>query len=283
MRNVRRSVRTALWVAAAITVLAGCSRPASVPAGQVSPAMTAPSPTAPPAASTPAPTAPAPTAPAPATPAAPPRSEADSKPAAGGQRPDEQVVKNPDDIMVLVNKRFMLPAEYRPADLVEPKVPFIFKEWDEKRLMRKEAAHALELMFAAAKKDGIDLAGVSGFRSYDTQKSLFAYYVRTQGEEVARKYSAEPGHSEHQTGLAMDVSGSTGQCAADDCFAGTPEAKWLAEHAPEFGFIIRYPKGKESVTGYNYEPWHVRYVGTAVSKQIAAKGLTLEEYLDQAR
>jgi D-alanyl-D-alanine carboxypeptidase len=289
MNKVCNRVRTAFCMAAAIGVLAGCSQPSFSTVRQVAPAATAPSKTAP--GNTAAPTAPhpagtaAPTDPAPTNPAAPPQGQNGSKPAFNDNEPrqDGQVVANPDDILVLVNKRFGLPADYRPADLVEPKVPFIFEGWDEKRLMRKEAADALERMFAAAQKDGIHLAGVSGYRSYQTQKALFEYYVRTQGEEYARKYSAEPGHSEHQTGLAMDVSGSTGQCAADDCFAGTPEAEWLAKHAPDFGFIIRYPKGKESVTGYNYEPWHLRYVGTAVSKEIAAKGLTLEEYLGQAQ
>lgn len=179
---------------------------------------------------------------------------------------------------MLVNKLVMLPDGYEPSDLVEPKVPFTFTEKAEKRLMRKEAAQALEQLFAGAEKDGIFLAGVSGYRSYETQKGLFNYYVQTQGEAIARRYSAEPGHSEHQTGLAMDVSASTGKCAADDCFAETPEARWLAEHAPGYGFIIRYPKGKEAITGYAYEPWHLRYLGKPFAQKVAASGLTLEEY-----
>lgn len=94
------------------------------------------------------------------------------------------------------------------------------------------------------------------------------------------RYSAVPGHSEHQTGLAIDVSGSDGKCAASDCFAGTPEADWIAQHAPEYGFIIRYPEGKEAITGYKYEPWHIRYVGVDIAKDIAAQNLTLEEYFN---
>lgn len=211
-------------------------------------------------------------------PVAPKPDPAPSKPATP-QGEAEQVAAKPNDIAVLVNKSIALPTGYRPPDLVEPNVPFIFQEKSEKRLMRAEAARALEQLFAGAKQDGVFLAGVSGYRSYATQESLFNYYVRVQGEETARMYSAEPGHSEHQTGLAMDVSGSTGQCAADDCFANTPEAKWLAQHASDYGFIIRYPKGKESVTGYNYEPWHVRYVGKAMAGEITARGQTLEEYL----
>lgn len=225
---------------------------------------------------TPAPIA---TQPVPPPPAPAPVPTPGTQPAAGNG--GITIAAHPGDIAVLVNKSVMLPPGYRPDDLVEPNVRFIFKEKDEKRLMRREAAAALERMFAGAEKDGIYLAGVSGFRSYETQEALFQYYVKTQGEAEARRYSAEPGHSEHQTGLAMDVSGSTGRCAAEDCFADSPEAHWLAQHAPEYGFIIRYPKGKEAVTGYAYEPWHVRYVGVDLAKRITASGLTLDEYLGQ--
>jgi D-alanyl-D-alanine carboxypeptidase len=193
-----------------------------------------------------------------------------------------QVAANPDDITVLVNKQFKLPENYNPDDLVEPNVPFIFEEKLEKRKMRREAAKALEEMFAAAKDDGIYLAGVSGYRSEQTQRALYENYAARDGEEAANRYSAKPGHSEHQTGLAMDVSGSDGKCAAEDCFADTQEAKWLAEHAHEYGFIIRYPQGKEAITGYQYEPWHLRYVGKEAAREIAAKGITLEEYWQQA-
>ncbi|KEO81904.1 M15 family metallopeptidase [Tumebacillus flagellatus] len=188
--------------------------------------------------------------------------------------------KTPDSITVLVNKESNpLPDGYRPADLYDdPNLPFIFSGHDEKRLLRKPAALALEKLFAAAKKDGIQLAGVSGFRSYELQKTLFDGYVQQQGEAEARRYSAVPGHSEHQTGLAIDVSGGTGACAAENCFGVTPEAKWLAKHAYEYGFIIRYPEGKEAITGYAYEPWHIRYVGEELAKTLTDKGLTMEEY-----
>ncbi len=191
-----------------------------------------------------------------------------------------QVVAQPDSITVLVNKQFALPKDYEPKDLVYPDVPFTFKEKIEKRMMRKEAAKALEQLFAGAKKDGVALAGVSAYRSYATQTAVFNNYVKKDGEAKARTYSAYPGTSEHETGLAIDISGSDGKCAAADCFAGTKEAKWLDQHAAEYGFIVRYPKGKESITGYSYEPWHIRYVGTKISKEIADKGITLEEYLN---
>lgn len=193
-----------------------------------------------------------------------------------------EVVSNPESITVLVNKQFALPEGYTPPDLVEPNIPFIFKEKDDRRLMRKEATTALEKLVAGAKKDGIYLAGVSGYRSYATQKDIFEYYVRVQGKAVASKYSAIPRHSEHQTGLAIDVSGSDGRCAAEDCFGDTPEAKWLAQHAFEYGYIVRYQKGKESITGYNYEPWHIRYVGIALAKELTEKGITLDQYYKNA-
>lgn len=192
----------------------------------------------------------------------------------------QMVVADPDSTAVMVNKQYSLPKEYKPADLVYPDVPFIFKEKIEKRMLRREAAAALEEMVAAAKQDGIHLAGVSAYRSEATQRSLFNSYVKKDGEENARTYSAMPGHSEHQTGLAIDLSGSDGKCAAESCFAGTKEAQWLADHAAEYGYIIRFPEGKEAITGYKYEPWHVRYVGKEIAASIAERGITLEEYYD---
>lgn len=189
-----------------------------------------------------------------------------------------EVVAEPASLTVLVNKQRKLPEDYTPDNLVVPNVPFIFPEKSDKRKMRKEAAEALEQMFAAAKADGVELAGVSGYRSHAYQKELFARYVKKDGLEVARTYSAYPGTSEHETGLAMDISGIDGKCAAESCFAGTKEAEWLAEHSAEYGFIVRYPLGKESITGYIYEPWHLRYVGVELSKEIFESGLTLEEY-----
>lgn len=206
-----------------------------------------------------------------------------TKPSPSGESREVKPVTNPDAIDVLVNKEYALSPDYVPPDLVEPAVRFIFAEKHERRLMRAEAAAALEEMFAAAEEDGIYLAGVSGYRSYAYQEMLFTSYVSTDGLEKAQRYSARPGQSEHQTGLAMDISGSTGECAADDCFAGTPEAEWLADHAHEFGFIVRYPEGKEDVTGYMYEPWHVRYLGSELARKVYDSGLTYEEYLAKAR
>ncbi|WP_339251963.1 M15 family metallopeptidase [Paenibacillus sp. FSL P2-0136] len=197
-----------------------------------------------------------------------------------GNNAAQMVVAEPESITVMVNKQYSLPDQYKPADLVYPDVPFIFSEKIEKRMLRREAAAALEEMFAGAKADGVYLAGVSGYRSESTQRRLFDNYVARDGEEKARTYSAMPGHSEHQTGLAIDLSGRDGKCAAESCFAGTKEAEWLAAHAAEYGYIIRFLEGKEAITGYKYEPWHVRYVGKEIAASIAERGITLEEYYD---
>ncbi|QRG65599.1 M15 family metallopeptidase [Brevibacillus choshinensis] len=191
-------------------------------------------------------------------------------------------VTNATEMTVVVNKQRALPADYVPADLVEPNVPFPFDEKVEKRMMRAEAAGALEKLFAKAKEQGIELYAVSGYRSYRTQKSLFDTYVKTQGAEHAAAYSAVPGKSEHQTGLAMDVSGVDAKTRLEESFADTPEGQWLAANCAEFGFIIRYVKGKEDITGYAYEPWHLRYVGKEIAEEIMKKGITLEDYFDQS-
>lgn len=191
---------------------------------------------------------------------------------------DLLTVSDPESITVLVNKKYAFPEGYEPKDLIYPNVPFIFNEKIEKRMMREEAAKYLEKMFHAANKQDIHLAGVSAYRSSQTQTTLFNNYVEKDGIEKAKTYSAVPGTSEHQSGLAIDVSGSDGSCAADDCFANTEEAAWLEDNAHEYGYIIRFPKGKENITGYQYEPWHIRYVGEKIATEIYNKGLTLEEY-----
>ncbi|WP_440338696.1 M15 family metallopeptidase [Lysinibacillus sphaericus] len=189
-------------------------------------------------------------------------------------------VADPDSITVLVNKKYAFPKGYEPKDLVYPNVSFIFNEKIEKRMMREEAAKYLEKMFQAAKKQNIQLSGVSAYRSSQTQTTLFNNYVERDGIEKAKTYSAVPGTSEHQSGLAIDVSGSDGSCAADDCFANTEEARWLEDNAHKYGYIIRFPKDKENITGYQYEPWHIRYVGVNLATELYNKGLTLEEYYE---
>lgn len=192
------------------------------------------------------------------------------------------VVTNQQDMAVVINKKRGLAENYTPSDLTEPQVPFSFSEKNDKRMLRKEAAQALEKLFKLAAQDGIKLYGVSGYRSYATQKSIYNNNVKTQGQASADKVSAQPGFSEHQTGLAIDVSSASAKFALEETFGTTVEGKWLVDHAHEAGFIIRYPKGKESITGYSYEPWHIRYVGQEMAKEIYENKWTLEEYFQDA-
>lgn len=143
----------------------------------------------------------------------------------------------------------------------------------------------LEKLVAAARAAGVTLRVGSGYRSYATQASLFASYARRHGEAAASRFSSRPGHSEHQSGLAVDFAGADQTCWVDNCFEGTAAGKWLAAHAHEYGFILRYPKGKESITGYQYEPWHFRYVGRELAGALHQSGLTMEEawsYIEKA-
>ena len=159
--------------------------------------------------------------------------------------------------ILLVNKKYHLPANYNPG-------------------VNGEAYNALKRLQNDASNVGYGLPLLSGFRSYNDQKYLFNSYVAKDGEAVASTYSARPGQSEHQTGLAFDIG------KISDSFGDTDSGKWLANNAHKYGFIIRYLKGKESITGYKYEPWHVRYVGENAATEIYNMGVTLEEYLGVA-
>ncbi|RIE02802.1 M15 family metallopeptidase [Cohnella faecalis] len=190
------------------------------------------------------------------------------------------VISNPSSLYVLVNKKRNLSSSYAPKDLVQPDIPFSFDGDSPKKKLRRQAAEALEKLFAGAGKAGIELKGVSGYRSYATQKAIFTANADKKGEAEANRTSAYPGQSEHQTGLAIDVSSAAVGYALEESFGKTKEGKWLAAHASEYGFIIRYPKGKEKITGYKYEPWHIRYIGKEAAKDITASGQTLEQYFD---
>lgn len=189
------------------------------------------------------------------------------------------IVKNTDDILILANKKRNLSSDYKPKDLVIPNVRFPFKENLEKKYLRKEAADALEELFKGADEDEITLYAVSGYRSYNTQKSLFDRKVKNVGFEEANKLVAFPGQSEHQTGLAMDVSCKSVNFTLEENFGQAIEGKWLKDNAHRFGFIIRFQKETTEITGYSYEPWHIRYVGKEIAKEIYEKNITLEEFL----
>lgn len=164
--------------------------------------------------------------------------------------------------ILIANKSYGLPASYNPGGLTN------------------DTYNAFQELAQGAANDGLSIYISSGFRSYELQESIYNGYVNTNGQATADTFSARPGYSEHQTGLAIDVN------EISDAFIGTPEAIWLEEHCIEYGFIIRYPQGKQDVTGYKYEPWHIRYVGKDVAQAVhdaaIAAGdpyLTLEEYL----
>ncbi len=183
-------------------------------------------------------------------------------------------------VTVLVNKQNELPSDYVPPDLVEVDIPFTFKEKAEKRMLRQEAAEKLAELFKEAKTNGIILYGVSGYRSYQTQKYLFSSFIQRFGnEEEANQISARPGESEHQTGLAMDVTSQSVNFGLEQKFGDTEEYAWLKDNAHHYGFIERYPKGKEYLTEYIYEPWHLRYVGVELATKLYEEKITYEEYL----
>lgn len=157
------------------------------------------------------------------------------------------------DGVLIVNKTYPVPQDF--GDGITPETQAAFEE-----------------MKAAAKQDGISLWIVSGFRSYTRQQTLYTNYCNASGKAQADRFSARPGHSEHQTGLALDLNN------ASSSFVGTKEAKWIEENCYKYGFIVRYGEDKEQYTGFKYEPWHVRYLGKDLAKKVYDSGKCLEEY-----
>lgn len=176
--------------------------------------------------------------------------------AAGNPAPSVKKAPTPTYIrgILIVNKSLPIPASFGNG-------------------LTRETSDAFSRMRASAARSGLDLRIVSGFRSYATQQSVHARYISTRGRAGAEAISARPGHSEHQTGMAIDVN------SVSPAFANTPEGRWIAANAHKFGFIVRYPQGKEHITGYTYEPWHLRLVGVETATHLKRTGLTLEEYL----
>ena len=174
-----------------------------------------------------------------------------------------------DGNLILVNKFYHLKEDYTPNDLINLSGQYN-KGANSK--MRKEAAEAFMKMVDAAKLENIILYNMSAFRSYDYQVNLYNKYIKRDGKAAADKYSARPGYSEHQSGLCSDLNNIS------DSFDGSDEAIWLKNNAYKYGFILRFPKGKEDITGYKYEPWHYRYVGLEAAKIIYEDDITLEEY-----
>ena len=176
--------------------------------------------------------------------------------------------------LILVNRKYGLSKYYEPEDLMIPNIEFTDEATNEEKHVAGIVVKPLEDMVNTAKKEGIILLGNSAYRSYRSQTKTYNNRVEAEGRERADAYVARPGFSEHQTGLCIDITNR------DKYFVkGTKEADWLANNCYKFGFIIRYPYGKKNVTGIEYEPWHVRYVGKKAAKDIYDNKITLEEYL----
>ena len=178
----------------------------------------------------------------------------------------------------IVSKKRPLTNGYIPPDLVTPSVSLNTSKSASENTLRKDTAAALEKLFAAAKLAGIDYILASGYRSEALQATYYNNYVAKSGQAEADRYSARPGTSEHQTGMSLDVATVDRKNYLDQAFGKDPGGAWLADHAHEYGFVIRYPEGKESVTGYMYEPWHIRYVGTDLAEQLYKNKQTMEEF-----
>lgn len=168
-------------------------------------------------------------------------------------------------LTVVVNKKHKLPSEYEPS----------LKSASGAQL-RPEAADALGTLLQDASTAGVPVSVLSSYRSYSTQVSTYNKWVSQSGQAAADTFSARPGHSEHQLGLAVDLG--NGICNLETCFGNTAAGQWLAANAHRYGFIIRYPEGKQTETGYQYEPWHLRYVGLDVASSISNGGQTLDQY-----
>lgn len=234
-----------------------------------------------PTAVTPA-TGPQPQGPAGPSPTAPPvlTPEPTAAPAATATPPDApgdasvRIVSCGDPLAPL-DKQHRLPADCVPDRLTA--VPSAYASGDQQ--LTAETVAALVEMLDAAAAEGHVMVVVSAYRSYAQQEATYSWHVNTFGQAYADRVSARPGHSEHQLGTTVDLSSASVGYELSEAFGDTPEGRWLADNAWKYGFIISYPAGKESVTGYAYEPWHLRYVGTGVAADVVASGLTLHEYL----
>lgn len=181
--------------------------------------------------------------------------------------------------LILVNKQYAVTSDFYPTDMVAVDGSL---STNQGLYFKREAYDAYLRMLSDAKAQGINFLICSTYRSYSTQESIYFSYVNSYGAEYTNTLSAYPGRSEHHTGWAVDITSSSMGYDLLESFINYPEGQWINQHCQEYGFIIRYPKSKSHITGYAYEPWHLRYVGVEVATEIMSKGLTLEEYLGVA-
>lgn len=212
------------------------------------------------------------------TAAAEPTAQVTAPPSAASALPRQFSLTDPASPWVVVNKhRPLSPPDYAPADLVQPKVRLAAS--GEAVLLNSTTAAAAEAMFAAAARDGVVMVLASGYRAYGTQVVTYNGYVAARGQADADTASARPGYSEHQTGWAFDIADGGGACGYQPCFADQPAAVWAKANGHRFGFVVRYPWMFHPITGYYYEPWHLRYIGVEAATDMAKRGIsTVEEY-----
>ena len=211
------------------------------------------------------------------TPTPTPTPSVSASPSAQGFDKTAQSIDDPSSYWVVVNKQRPLTVlGYEATDIVAVPVPYVNEPY-----LRQAASDAAVQMFAAITAEtGLELQAQSAYRSYSVQESVYAGWVDSLGQEAADLTSARPGHSEHQTGLAIDVNALPDQgCALEPCWGDTPHAAWVAENAHRFGFIVRYQDGQTAITGYEYEPYHLRYVGVDLATEMYTTGVkTMEEF-----
>jgi zinc D-Ala-D-Ala carboxypeptidase len=207
-----------------------------------------------------------------------PPAQAPVPPSAAASLPGQFSLTDPASPWVVVNKhRPLQPADYAPADLVQPNVSVMAS--GQARLLNSTTAAAAEVMFAAAARDGVVMVLASGYRSYATQVATYNGYVAARGQADADTASARPGYSEHQSGWAFDIGDGGGACSFQPCFADQPAAVWAKANGHRFGFVVRYPLMFHLITGYYYEPWHLRYIGVEAATDMVRRGInTVEEY-----
>lgn len=266
----RRSFTRFLAAGAGLSVLTACTPeapnaapPSSAPAS--SPAAVTATPTQEIATAAPTTEAAAPAAPSPT-------------PSPSAALPRQFSLTDPASPWLIVNKhRPLVPANYVPADLVRPSIAMTAS--GEASLLNSTTAAAAEAMFAAAARDGVTMVLASGYRSYTTQVATYNGYVAARGQADADTASARPGYSEHQTGWAFDIADGNGACGFQPCFADQPSAVWAKANGHRFGFVVRYPWMFHPITGYYYEPWHLRFIGVEAATDMANRGInTVEEY-----
>lgn len=190
---------------------------------------------------------------------------------------DSSLLTRPDGQLILVNKSMPVDLDYAPTDLVLPTVAYRTDKSQEEVMVRAALVEPLAKLFADAKAAGYDLLIGSAYRSSKLQEMYFNSYSHAHGQTEAEKFSAHPGTSEHQLGLAVDLTTTDRACYLVECFGETSAGKWLAANVHQYGFILRYPDGQAAITGYNYEPWHFRYVGSPIATAVFESGLTYEE------